>query len=137
MSIRIAPPGRASNSHTGLVKPFGPHHEASIRGSVQTWNTSARGASSVRTSTSSCATARAEAELFFLLLGGIGLLLFLQLAQVVFESVETLFPEAAVLIEPVVHVLEARGLQAAGAPLRVAAAGDEPGALEHLEMLGD
>src|SRR5580704_3879627 len=46
--MRMAPPTRASISQTGLVKPFGPHHCASIAASVQALNTSARGASKIR-----------------------------------------------------------------------------------------
>src|SRR5271157_2623397 len=53
MSMRTAPPGRASASQRGLVKPFGPHHTASIFGSVQALNTSARGAFTTRVSVSS------------------------------------------------------------------------------------
>src|SRR5258707_634238 len=48
MRIRIAPPARTSSSHTGLVKPFGPHHCATWLGSVQTLNTSSLGASKTR-----------------------------------------------------------------------------------------
>src|SRR5277367_6500642 len=48
MWMRMAPLTRASSSQTGLVKPFGPHHCASIAVSVQALNTSARGASKVR-----------------------------------------------------------------------------------------
>src|SRR5271167_2938764 len=48
MWMRMAPPTRASSSQTGLVKPFGPHHCASVAASVQALNTSARGASKVR-----------------------------------------------------------------------------------------
>src|ERR1700734_2258501 len=46
--MRIAPPTRGSNSQTGLVKPFGPHHCASCAASVQARNTNARGASNKR-----------------------------------------------------------------------------------------
>ena len=53
MSIRMAPPGRASASQTGLVNPCGPHHRASRSGSVHALKTSARGASKVRVRTTS------------------------------------------------------------------------------------
>src|SRR5713226_1002272 len=52
MSMRMAPPGRASNSQTGFVKPFGPHHCAMCFGSVHTLNTSSRGASKTHVMTS-------------------------------------------------------------------------------------
>src|SRR4051794_7634769 len=45
----MRPPGRASHSHTGLVKPRGPHHWATCAGSVHACHTSARGALKVRT----------------------------------------------------------------------------------------
>ena len=39
--------------------------------------------------------------------------------------------------EPVVDILEGLGSDPAGPPLRLAAARDEPGTLQHLQMLGD
>src|SRR5258705_9888164 len=51
--MRRAPPGRASNSQTGFVKRLGPHHCATIFGSVQALNTSSRSASKTRVSTNS------------------------------------------------------------------------------------
>src|SRR5215204_4419017 len=43
--MRMAPPGRASSSQTGLVKLRGPHHWATCCGSIHMRNTSSRGAS--------------------------------------------------------------------------------------------
>src|SRR5581483_4296559 len=65
------------------------------------------------------------------------LLLGLELAQIGVEAVEALLPEPAIALEPFVDFLERQRLDAAGPPLRLAAAADQPGALEHLEMLGD
>src|SRR5579871_4999160 len=48
MTMRSAPPGFASTSQTGLVKPLGPHHCASSFGSVQALNTRSRGALKTR-----------------------------------------------------------------------------------------
>src|SRR5947207_14945364 len=53
MSIWILPPGRASNSQRGLVKPCGPHHRAMCLGSVHSLKTVLRGASNTRVSVSS------------------------------------------------------------------------------------
>src|SRR5579883_1469669 len=53
--MSIAPPGRASISHTGFVNPCGPHHCSTCFGSIQTLKTSERGASMSRVITSSCA----------------------------------------------------------------------------------
>ena len=54
-----------------------------------------------------------------------------------FESIEALFPEATVLVKPVGGVFQGGGLQLARAPLRLAAARDQAGALQHLQMLGN
>ena len=61
----------------------------------------------------------------------------LQLFQIVVEPIEALVEEAAVVFEPIVDVLERPRLDAARPPLRLAAARDQAGALQHLEMLGD
>src|SRR4051812_23612469 len=142
MWMRIAPPGRASSSQRGLVKWCGPHHWAMCSGSVQTLNTRARGASKTRVSTSSspdplpgCLPARAAApgSLFSATLFLLGLKLF----QVIIEPVEALFPELPVELDPRGGVLQRPRLQPARPPLRFAAAGDEPRALEHLQVLGN
>src|SRR5262245_48705609 len=57
--------------------------------------------------------------------------------QVGLQTVEALLPELAVLLDPARCLFERTGLDAAGAPLRVSAAGDEARALEHLQVLGD
>src|SRR6516165_602381 len=69
MWIRIAPPTRASISHTGLVKPLGPHHRASRSASVHARNTVARGASNTRvmvTSRSASVLSRAATAMIYL-----------------------------------------------------------------------
>src|SRR3954454_13501496 len=65
------------------------------------------------------------------------LLLRLEFDEIIVEAIETLVPELAIAIEPVVHLLEGAGLDPARPPLRLAAARDKTGALQHLEMLGD
>src|SRR5262249_39756660 len=65
------------------------------------------------------------------------LLLFLQLMQVFVESIETFLPELSVVLHPVGDLAQRAGVELAGTPLRVAAARDEPGPLEDLEVLGD
>src|SRR6476659_9360668 len=67
----------------------------------------------------------------------VGLLLLLQLAQVVVESLEALLPETPVLADPVGDVAEPLRLEGARPPLRLAALFDEAGALEHLQVLRD
>src|SRR5688572_14028236 len=92
-----------------------------------------RGASKVRVRTSSRSPGWAG-----ILFSAATLLPFrLQGAQMRFESIEALFPEATVLVKPVVGVFQGGGLQLAGAPLRLAAPRDQPGALQHLQVLGN
>lgn len=45
-------PGRTSSSQTGFVEPFIPHHSDTYSGSVQSLNTTSRGASKIRVMTS-------------------------------------------------------------------------------------
>src|SRR5262249_16731314 len=70
-------------------------------------------------------------------LGSIIVLLRRQLVQVVVETRETRVPESAIVIRPFGHLLDRRGLEVTGSPLRVAPARDEARTLEHLEMLRD
>src|SRR5256885_16667960 len=65
------------------------------------------------------------------------LLPLLQLAQVCVEAVEALVPEDPVALHPFRGLAQPVGLQPGRTPLRVAAAGDETGLLEDLEMLRD
>src|SRR5262245_46991946 len=94
-----------------------------------------RGASKTRVTTSALSSPWVAALGFAL--AAILLLLRLQFAQVIVQAVETLFPEAAITFQPVVHLLERTRLDATGPPLRLAPAQDQAGALQHLEMLGD
>src|SRR5437667_8843163 len=120
MTIRSAPPGRTSISQTGFVKPFGPHHFATCTGSVQALNTSARGASKMRVMT----TVRSACfALMSFLSATFPLLLFdLELAQVVAKTVEALFPEPPIVLDPVRHFLERARLETRRAPPRLPAA---------------
>src|SRR5438874_6883831 len=131
MMKRHTPPGRTSISWIVFRKPFGPHQWATCLGSVHIRQTSSRGASKTRVATISFCAAFATA--MFLLL----LFFLFELAQVLVQAVEARFPEFAVVPDPVGDLLERRRLEVAGSPLRVAAAGDQSGALEHLQMLGD
>src|SRR5262245_35591938 len=64
-------------------------------------------------------------------------LLVLELFQEVVEPGKALLPEGAVAPGPVGNVLDGFGGEAARAPLRLAAAGDEAGAFEDLEVTGN
>src|SRR5437899_12643481 len=113
--MRMAPPGRKSNSHTGLVNLWGPHHRATCFGSVHTLNTSSRGASNTRVSTNSCSS------LGLVLLVAMVFLLFLDFPQIVIQTTQTLRPKLLVMRQPIGNVLERRSSDPAGAPLSVAA----------------
>src|SRR5207302_4253877 len=133
MQKRKAPPGRASILYDGIVKPWGPHQPTRCSGSVQALNTTRGGASKKRETTSSrCADSVAT-----LLAAAMFLLLLFQLTQIVFQAIEALLPEAAIVLQPVGGVLERTRLEPAGTPLRLATARDQAGALQHLEVLGD
>src|SRR6202790_3583881 len=134
MSMRMSPPGRTSSSQTGLVKPRGPHHCAMCLGSVQALKTRPRGAPKIRARLSSCLTWPAAellvASAMFLLLG-------LQPTQIVVQAVELLLPRHTIVLDPVGDVLKTGGMDAAGAPLGSAAAGEKPSVFKDFEVLRD
>src|SRR4029453_19514367 len=104
MTKRHTPPGRKSYACVVVVKPFGPHHCARCFGSVHTENTNARGASSTREPMIEHGS-RSRSMLLFtaMVFHPLGLfLLGLQNFEVVVESIERLFPEPAILLEPLV-----------------------------------
>src|ERR1700749_2721728 len=94
-----APPTRKSNAVVVVVKPPGPHHFPTCAGSVHTFQTISRGASSVRVvmmvASPSGAIALAFAAAMFLLLG-------LQVFEIVVETVEARVPQLAIFLEPAV-----------------------------------
>src|SRR5271169_3665936 len=136
MWMRMAPPGRASTSQTGIVKRCGPHHFAKCFGSVHALNTSSRGASNTRVISIS-RSAKFAAALFPALLTAMFPLLLFQSLKIVVQPIEALIPEAPVAIHPVGDLSERHGPKAAGPSLRLATPRNQPGPLQHLEVLGD
>ena len=61
----------------------------------------------------------------------------LQDFEIVVEPIEALLPQAAIAFEPVVNAFQRGRFEPAGPPLRLAAARDQAGVFQHLEMLGD
>jgi hypothetical protein len=61
----------------------------------------------------------------------------LQLAEIVAQSVESVFPKPAILLDVVSDVLERRGFEPTRAPLRFASASDETRVAEYLEVARD
>src|SRR5918992_6148009 len=122
------PPTRKSIWQKGVVKPFGPHQRIIRSGSVHALNTSSRGASKMRSMTSSCSAGSTPGLfpgvmlLLLCFLVVILLLLCLNLAQVIVQTVEALVPETPIVLQPVGDVLEGTRLEPAGTPLRLAAA---------------
>src|SRR5437667_3013290 len=107
--------------------------------SVRAFQTTATGASKVRSTTSgsSFVTTLSFAAIFLLLaLNFMRLVLALQFLEVAVKLVEALLPVTPVVLDPVGDVLERIGLQPAGPPLCLAAALDQARALEDLEVLG-
>src|SRR5262249_46222135 len=61
----------------------------------------------------------------------------LQLPEVVVETFEAFLPEAAVVLQPLGCILERCRLEAARAPLCLAAARDQPGSFQHFQVFGN
>src|SRR5205809_2659037 len=128
--MNIFPPGRASNSTSGMPTPFGPHHFCRCSGCVNTSKTRSRGASKTRSMTSSL-TGISTA----LSLAATALLLQLQFLQVLVQTIEPLLPDDAITLDPLVDLLERACLERRGPPLRLFAARHESRAFEHLDVL--
>src|SRR6266851_8100685 len=127
----MAPPGRKSNSQTGLANPWGPHHTATHFGSVHALSTSSLGASNTRVSTNS----RSSPAMMFPV--AMFFPLFLYVSQIVIEPVKAVRPEPPVVRYPIGDVLEWRGGDPAGPPLRLTPARNQAGAFQHLEVPGN
>src|SRR5690242_19484709 len=140
MSMRMAPPGWGTTSHTGLVKCCGPHHWARCWGSVHALITSSRGASMMRVRTSShgavpgCCAAGVLVLLFVVVMVR---LLCLQFAEVVLQAVQARVPEPAVLRHPHVHVLKGGGGQVVPFFPPHFAGRNQPGGLQEVEVFHD
>src|SRR5580700_2294579 len=119
-----------------VVNPCGPHHCTRCFGLVQASNTNSRGASKTRVKISSRSLALAAA-LVLALLAGMLFLLFLLLAKVGVQTIETLLPETAVVFHPVRDILQRIGFQPAGPPLGFAPARDQTRALQYFKVFGN
>src|ERR1700730_2410838 len=82
-------------------------------------------------------SSRSPASAAVLVLAPKSVLLRFQLAEVIVQAIEAFFPEMPVVFQPIGGVLERTSFERAGSPLRLAAAVDQAGALQHLEVLGD
>src|SRR5258707_70106 len=127
----MAPPGRKSNSQNGLANPWGPHHTATHFGSVHALNTSSLGASN----TGVTPTPPSPPPLCFP--GAFFSPFFLCVSKIATEPVKASRPEPPVVRYPIGNVLERRGGDPAGPPLRLTPARNQAGAFQHLEVPGN
>src|SRR5437588_386865 len=136
-TIRHAPPGRKSNSQ--LVNSYfrGPHQCDMCSHELCASNTRSRGASKMRVERISLSDGVVTVSL--LPLAPIALLLSstLELVQVLVQSVVALFPEPTVPLGPLGDLLQRARLEPGGPPLALPAPRDQPGSLEHLQVLRD
>src|SRR5579872_1467460 len=137
MTKRQTPPTLNSKAKVVIEKPVGPHQWARCSAVVKALNTSSRGAAIRRSMTierassgSAAAPDAAWAERV------IELILLLKLLQVVFQAIEAALEELAETDEIFGGLLQPRGLQPARSALGVAAAADQAGLLQHVEVLG-
>src|SRR3546814_5948580 len=123
---RKAPPGWNAIVQDGSVKPCGPHQRTRCSGWLHTLKTSARGAARVRviTRTRSSGLAPlgpsgrgAASGLAAIVVSFLGVL-HLQLVEIVLQPVEALLPELPIALKPARGILQRRGIQPAGPPLR-------------------
>src|SRR5262249_14055778 len=121
-----------------MVQPSGPISQCgTCSGLVQASQTSRRGASTTRVMTTSRSDGVVNVVTPTLLAAAILPLLLLQVFEVLIQPFEARVPEAAKVLGPLGDLLERRRPEPAGAPLRLAPARDQAGALEHPEVLGD
>src|SRR5579884_1774443 len=131
---RQMPPGRTSMRSTLVSCPSRPHQRGISSGSVIARNTVSRGASKTRLMTMSCRPGSMTNSASFTVV----LLLFASDAlDLSIQAVESAAGDRLVALDPLRGQLQRLPLQPAGPPLRLPAAGDQPGSFEHLEVLGD
>src|SRR6266849_6140898 len=110
-----------------FVKPFGPHHCAMCFGSVHAFHTRSRGASKTRVAVISRSVVLLS-TLFLTAVAAMSLLLVFQFGQIGIQPIKAVFPEAAIVLDPIGNVLQRLGVEPARPPLRLPAARDEASA---------
>src|SRR5690625_3260144 len=132
---RQRPPGRASATSIRVSVSSRPHQRAMESGSVMAAKTASRGASNVRVMTMSWRPGSATTFKWLMVLFSLGAVL--EPEQFLVQAGEAALPLLPVTADPVGDLLQRRGLERAGTPLRGAPADDEPGAFQDLEVFGD
>src|SRR6185437_2911160 len=142
MTVSKAPPGLASTlmRSIGALVPTGPQKWVRCSGVIMQRKTSSRGASKTLVRFSSAGAAW-WLVMICRLLARCGRRLMdvalLDVAQVRVELVEPLGPGAPAGLDPAERRVERGGLEVARPVLGVPGPRDQPGPLEHLEVLGD
>src|SRR2546423_3518166 len=140
---RYPPPTRASTSHDSSLTPtdFGTHHCRNSSASVQASNTTSRGPSIVRVTTSSCSDVRSIVVRSTLLVASVAIrvsivpLLPSSLCDNLLQHVEPGVPQPALLLDPRGLVLESPWTEPAGPHPPDLLGRDEPGVLQHPDVL--
>src|SRR5262245_23500205 len=133
-----APPGRRSISQRGIVHPSGPSIQCGrCSGLVQHSHTSSRGASTTRVMTIWLSVGVVNVVIPVLFAMTISAPPLLELFQVGIEALIVLLPVPAIGAGPFGDLLERPRFELTRSPLRLAAAHDEPGTLEHPQVLRD
>src|ERR1700693_1470838 len=139
---RHEPPDVASILSTLVQYLRGPHHFGMRSGSVMALNTRSRGASKTRVTDISWvpglitnSVSAMVAAPFPVLLSLIVFHLLLYFFQVLAQPIETLRPDLPVALDPLGHLFEPLRLEPARPPLGLAPLRDQPGALQHLQVL--
>src|SRR5262245_12577303 len=139
---RYLPPTRASISQDSSVSPsdWGTHHCLNSSALANASNTSRAGALMVRVTTISLSEARSTVVRFAgagsgFLLASMDLLLAFQFLDYLLKRVEARLPELAVALQPGSLLLEAPRPEPAGPHAPDLLSGDEPGLLQHADVL--
>src|SRR5712691_8327337 len=106
-------------------------------GSVQAFHTRSRGASKTRMAVISRSAVLLSTLFFTAVAAMSSLLLVFHFGQIGLHPIHAVFPETAIVLDPIGDVFERLGVEAAWPPLRLPPARDEAGALENFEVLGD
>src|SRR6516225_1502600 len=130
MQTRRVPPARTSIFATGTVAPSGPYHALKCSGSVHIRQMRSTGASRMRSiTTASCGVSSAIVLTRLSLRSELG--------EVVVHPVEAGLPDGPVLLGPGRDLLQGGRVEGAGPVLGSLATLDQPGPLQHLDVLGD
>src|SRR5262249_47552887 len=135
---RHRPPTRISISRVSTLKPSGPNHIGTCCGSVQTLNTSSRGAAMTRERTiSRSCSHESRGELLPALSFATLFLRCLQSEDIGLHPIEPRFPDRSARAQPLLGLRDRFGRDAARPRSANLLGRDEPARLEHLHVLDD